>query len=115
MLILFAFSPVILTAQDTQSSTGIKTICETFLKMIQAGDYNKAFSYIQSKPTSIPEQEFSEIEITAIQQSKTIRQLYGEARRAVLVSEKNRFRGRASPRISRYTGKHSHPVEIYLL
>lgn len=88
MLILFAFSPVILTAQDTQSSTGIKTICETFLKMIQAGDYNKAFSYIQSKPTSIPEQEFSEIEITTIQQSKTIHQLYGEARRAVLVSEK---------------------------
>lgn len=88
MLILFVFSPAMLTAEDTQSSTGIKTICETFLQMIQAGDYNKAFSYIQSKPTSIPEQEFSEIEISTIQQAKTIRNIYGEARKSVLVSEK---------------------------
>lgn len=81
--------PFIVSAQDARSTAGVKGICENFLSMIQNNDYNGAFSYIRSKPNSIPDQQFEDLESTTIQQSQTINNLYGKAYRFILVSEKN--------------------------
>ena len=87
ILLFGLFFPVLLSAEDPRSTEGIKANCETFLQMVQAGDYSGAFSYLQSKPTAIPREEFSQIENSAVQQSETIRRLYGEAERAILIRE----------------------------
>lgn len=80
---------VILPAQEVRTPDGVKAVCETFLEYIQEGDYNRAFSYLQSKPTSIPKNEFSQIEVSTIQQANTIRDLYGEVITIRLISEEN--------------------------
>ena len=73
--------------ENSRTSSGIKEICVNFLDQIGDGEYNEAFSYIKSFPHSIGEQEFSELEISTIQQSSTIRNLYGRALDIQLIKE----------------------------
>ncbi len=78
VILSILISPL-LAADDARTPGEVKEICTAFLQMIQEGDYNKAFSYISSKPNSITDKEFSELKITTIQQSPTILSLYGKA------------------------------------
>lgn len=89
LISLVIVPPAALSAQDAGSVEGIEEICETFLQSIISGDYNNAFAYLQSKPTSIQEKEFSEIELSRIQQDKTIRQIYGKPLGIQRVSRQN--------------------------
>ena len=63
-------------SQDSRTAAGIRDICINFLEQISDGLYNEAFTYIKTYPHSIGEQEFSELEISTIQQSPTIKSLY---------------------------------------
>lgn len=74
-------------SENSTTSAGIMEICEKFLEEIGDGRYNDAFSYIKTYPHSIGEQEFSELEISTIQQSPTIRNLYGRVLDIRLIKE----------------------------
>ncbi len=87
VVILCIFISPLLAADDGRTPEGVKEICTAFLERIQEGDYHKAYSYISSKPNSITDKEFSELEITTIQQAPTILSLYGKATGIRLVQE----------------------------
>lgn len=74
-------------SENSRTSSGVKEICVNFLEQISGGTYNEAFSYIKTFPHSIGEQEFSELEISTIQQSPTIKSLYGRALDIQLIKE----------------------------
>jgi hypothetical protein len=74
-------------SENSRTSSGVKEICVNFLEQISSGEYDDAFTYIKSHPHSIGEQEFSELEISTIQQSPTIKSLYGRALDIQLMKE----------------------------
>ncbi len=88
VFLFFILYPMGVGAQDVSRVSGVKEVCSRFLSEIVAGDYNGAFAFLRTMPNAISEKDFSELEILAIQQSSTIRSLYGGVVDVELVEEK---------------------------
>jgi len=84
---LFFTAAVLLPAEEASTVPGVKAICSAFLKQVVADEYNAAFDYLKTQPNSISADNFAELELLAIQQARTIREVYGEAIDVRLVKE----------------------------
>jgi hypothetical protein len=87
LITLFLTAALLLPAEDAGTIRGVKEICSAFLKQVMVDDYNGAFAYLKAQPNSISGENFAELEVLAIQQAPTIREVYGEAIDVRLVKE----------------------------